>query len=56
MVGYKDKIITFPLFNTCNPQILARNLATFSQVFYKNGKNNTSEFMTIEFVYSNAFG
>jgi hypothetical protein len=56
MVSYKDKIITFPLFNTCYPQNLARNLATYSQVFYMNGKNNTTEFMTIEFVYSNAFG
>jgi FMN-dependent NADH-azoreductase len=24
MVSYKDKIITFPLFNTCYPQNLAR--------------------------------
>jgi len=52
MVSYKDKIITFPLFDTCYPQ----NLATFSQIFYMNGKNNTSEFMTIEFVYPNVFG
>jgi len=29
MVSYKDKIITFPLFNTCYPQNLARNLARF---------------------------
>jgi hypothetical protein len=28
-VSYKDKIITFPLFNTCYPQNLARNLARF---------------------------
>jgi len=28
MVSYKDKIITFPLFNTCFPQYLARNLAS----------------------------
>ena len=27
MGRYKDKIITFPLFNTCYPQNLARNLA-----------------------------
>jgi hypothetical protein len=26
---YKDKIISFPLFNTCYPQNLARNLARF---------------------------
>jgi hypothetical protein len=26
-VSYKDKIIAFPLFNTCYPQNLARNLA-----------------------------
>jgi len=29
-VSYKDKIITFPLFNTCYPPNLARNLASFS--------------------------
>jgi len=29
MVSCKDKIITFPLFNTCYPQNLARNLARF---------------------------
>ena len=29
MVSYKDKIIIFPLFNTCYPQNLARNLASF---------------------------
>jgi hypothetical protein len=29
MASYKDKIITFPLFNTCYPQNLARNLASF---------------------------
>jgi hypothetical protein len=28
-VVYKDKIITFPLFNICYPQNLARNLARF---------------------------
>jgi hypothetical protein len=55
MLSYKDKIITFPLFNTCYPQNLARNLARFSQVIYMNGKNNKSEYMTIEFVYSNTF-
>jgi hypothetical protein len=29
MVSYKDKIITIPLFNTCYPQNLAKNLARF---------------------------
>jgi hypothetical protein len=29
MVSYKDKIITFPLFNTCYPRNPARNLASF---------------------------
>jgi len=29
MIDYKDKIIIFPLFNTCYPQNLARNLASF---------------------------
>ena len=29
MVSYKDKIITFPLFNTCYPKNPARNLARF---------------------------
>ena len=29
MVSCKDKIIIFPLFNTCYPQNLARNLASF---------------------------
>ena len=32
MMSYKDKIITFPLFNTCYPQNLVRNLARFSKV------------------------
>jgi len=32
MVNYKDKIITFPLFNTCYPQNLAGNLARFINV------------------------
>ena len=31
MVSYKDKIIAFPLFNTCYPQNLGRNLAGFSE-------------------------
>jgi predicted RNA binding protein YcfA (HicA-like mRNA interferase family) len=29
MMSYKDRIIAFPLFNTCYPQNLARNLARF---------------------------
>jgi predicted RNA binding protein YcfA (HicA-like mRNA interferase family) len=29
MMNYKDRIIAFPLFNTCYPQNLARNLARF---------------------------
>ena len=29
MVSYKDKIITFPLFNTCYPKNPARNPARF---------------------------
>jgi len=29
MVSYKDKIVTFLLFNTCYPQNLARNPARF---------------------------
>ncbi len=29
MVSYKDKIVIFPLFNTCYPENLARNLARF---------------------------
>jgi len=32
MLSYKDKIITFPLFNSCYPQNLARNLARFVNV------------------------
>ena len=32
MVSCKDKIVIFPLFNTCYPQNLARNLARFFQV------------------------
>jgi hypothetical protein len=28
-VNYKDKIVIFPLFNTCYPQNLARDLASF---------------------------
>jgi hypothetical protein len=32
MVTYKDKIVTFPLFNTCYPQNLARNLAIFFEI------------------------
>jgi len=35
MMSYKDKIITFPLFNTCYPQNLVRNLARFSKVTWK---------------------
>jgi len=27
MVSYKDKIVIIPLFNTCYPENLARNLA-----------------------------
>jgi len=27
ILSYKDKIVTFPLFNTCYPKNLARNLA-----------------------------
>jgi len=37
MVNNKDNIITFPLFNTCYPQNLARNLARFmltNELFY----------------------
>ena len=34
---YKDKIITFPLFNTCYPQNLARNLASFFGYFFRIG-------------------
>jgi hypothetical protein len=33
---YKDKIITFSLFNTCNPE----NPAIISQEYYMNRKNN----------------
>jgi hypothetical protein len=33
MVSYKDKIITFPLFNTCYLQNLARNLARRYNLF-----------------------
>jgi hypothetical protein len=29
MVSCKDKIVIFALFNTCYPQNLARNLASF---------------------------
>jgi hypothetical protein len=29
MLSYKYKIITFQLFNTCYPENLARNLASF---------------------------
>jgi len=35
MVSYKDKIVTFPLFNTCYPQNLARNLARFKPDLYR---------------------
>jgi hypothetical protein len=34
MGSYKDKIITFPLFNTCYPQNLAGNLAKILNIFF----------------------
>jgi hypothetical protein len=45
MVSYKDKIITFPLFNTCYPQNLARNLA---RLFNLTGIDLTWTFGLIE--------
>ena len=37
-VSYKDKIITFPLFNTCYPKNLSRNLARFWSLRFGQGQ------------------
>ena len=45
--GPHDRILTFPLFNTCYPQNLARNLAGFTKVLVFVSVILSCKFVTI---------